>query len=286
MTTPCAWSSSEVSPEQSKPKPDRPAHRYGRPLNICAVRTTSVPVRGSAGTPGAWTETALADSRSTRPVGAATLTHPPAAPTHGSRVPKLISVTGLAAASSVRRNVVRAVTVASRDDAAGRAAVSWLVGTHPGYPRGSSGVGWSGTTTLTHDPLRATTTTRSPSRAWVSARPLRPRRSVSVICPSHCRIAAGLASAGRSTVRAKVGARHTVATETATQASRPTVTGGAAGAGGGAVGDAGRETFLEGDTPPEDVVGEGVPDVPVGVALAPLVAGGVRDAAQGVRDPA
>ena len=48
---------------------------------------------------------------------------------------------------------------------------------------------------------------------------------------------AGLASAGRSTGRAELGARQRVATETATQAGRPTVTDGRPGTAVGASAD-------------------------------------------------
>jgi len=60
------------------------------------------------------------------------------------------------------------------------------------------------------------------------------------------------------------------------------------------VGDAECETPLEGDTPPKDAAGAGIPDVPVEVALTPPGVGeavhdpaeGVREPAEGVRDPA
>ena len=60
-----------------------------------------------------------------------TRTHPPVAPTRGSRVPKLISVTALAAGLSVRSQVVRATTVATSAEATGGTAVSCAAGSHP-----------------------------------------------------------------------------------------------------------------------------------------------------------
>jgi hypothetical protein len=92
-------------------------------------------------------------------------------------------------------------------------------------------VGWSGTTTWTQGPRSRTTRTRSPSNACVSARPLSPRRWARVIAASQARILTGLASAGRSTRRAAVGVRHSVATDTETQASRPALSADAVGRG-------------------------------------------------------
>ena len=57
----------------------------------------------------------------------------------------------------------------------------------------------------------------------MSARPFSPRRSETVSPESHVLIAAGLVSAAWSTARGEDGVRHSVATETATHASRPTV---------------------------------------------------------------
>ena len=122
----------------------------------------------------------------------------------------------------MRSHAVGEMTVAVSGAFTGTAAVSWTAGTHPGYPRESSGVGWSGTTTLTQAPMRAVTRTRSPSRAWVSARPLRSRRASVVSCASQTRIAAGLRRAGWSTARGDEGLRQRVATETSTHAEWPT----------------------------------------------------------------
>jgi hypothetical protein len=47
-------------------------------------------------------------------------------------VPKLISTTFAARASSVRNQAVRVMTVATRRVAAGDRVISWRVGTQPG----------------------------------------------------------------------------------------------------------------------------------------------------------
>ena len=90
----------------------------------------------------------------------------------------------------------------------------------------------------------------------MSARPTRPRRPAVERPKSQVRMAAGLRSAGASTARGAPGDRHTVATDTETHASSPTV---------GRVGD-GVGVRVPVSAPVPDWVegtGEGVADVGV-----------------------
>src|SRR5262249_46880686 len=81
---------------------------------------------------------------------------------------------------------------------------------HPGYPRGSSGEGWSGMAPFTHEPCRLSTSTRSPYSAWVGMWP------TSAIRCAYERPANAFGSLG---IVAVPGCAHTFATATATHAA-------------------------------------------------------------------
>jgi len=78
---------------------------------------------------------------------------------------------------------------------------------------------------------------------------------------------AGLASAGRSTGRAELGARQRVAIETATQAGRPTVTDGRAGTAVGANADVDADDEAESEAEGEVVTLNGLGRDRVGVPV-------------------
>ena len=80
-----------VSPEQSKPKPDVPPHKYGRPRNSLAVRTTSADAFGNAAPPAATTTTSLLRIATARPSGSVVSTESPLTLNAGSRVAMLTS---------------------------------------------------------------------------------------------------------------------------------------------------------------------------------------------------
>src|SRR6185437_16949629 len=86
IVTPCISYTRCVKPEQSKPKPDVPPHKYGSPWNTSAMRTTSAPDDGKAATPGADTATSLRWIDTAVPAGSSVCTHTASAAGTGNRV--------------------------------------------------------------------------------------------------------------------------------------------------------------------------------------------------------
>ena len=101
---------------------------------------------------------------------------------------------------------------------AGRATTNWAVGIQPGYPSGDLGLGWPGSATRDHAPRSSTTVTGCPNRAWLSTRPLRPRRPAVVSPLSQPAGLAGAPIARTSRGRGDSGEAQSVATETAIRA--------------------------------------------------------------------
>src|SRR5690349_8594902 len=83
----------EVNPEQSKPNPDRPAHRYGTSRNFLAKVTRSAPVGYGMACPSPYTSTSLADNHFVPWSGVSTRTASPTRASSGRRVFALISMT-------------------------------------------------------------------------------------------------------------------------------------------------------------------------------------------------